>query len=110
MRPIDQETWDTYIRGVTPLGEPEPYRFSAPRFEPVRASRQIDLHGLSLADAYSATMSFLTAVTDRSVTVVTGLSGAIKKEFPHWFTHLPNLRIEEIHGGGAFKLRFRRKR
>lgn len=110
MRSIDQETWDAFASGVTPLGQPEPYHFVAPRYEQAIPRRQIDLHGLCLADAYTATMNLLSALTDRSATIVTGLSGSIKKEFPRWFDHLPNLRIEETHGGGAYELRVRRKR
>jgi hypothetical protein len=103
------DDWQTFIKHVTPLGQPKPCS-STPILERVNASRHIDLHGLCLADAYSATMNLLAAATDRSVTVVTGLSGAIKGEFPRWFDHLPHLRIEEQFGGGAFKIHFRRNR
>jgi DNA-nicking Smr family endonuclease len=105
----DDATWQAFIKNVTPLTEPKPSR-STPVLERVIASHRIDLHGLCLSDAHTATMNLLDAATDRSVTIVTGLSGAIKQEFPRWFDHLPYLRIEELHGGGSFRIHFRRNR
>lgn len=104
----DDELWNRYVENVTPLGDPKPSR---PEIAVVRviASREIDLHGLSMAEAHSFTMDFLEGASG-SVTVVTGISGAIRREFPQWFDHLPHIRLEELNGGGAYRIHIRRKR
>jgi hypothetical protein len=110
-RKTDQEIWNAFIKDVTPLGQPEPANSSQAVERIIHSPRasQLDLHGLTLVEAHTATMN-LVAATDRSVTVVTGISGVIKKEFPHWFDHLPHIKIEEMNGGGAFRLFFRKRK
>jgi DNA-nicking Smr family endonuclease len=109
VRDADKAVWEKYVEDVTPLGQIPPST-SEVAVERVILSRRLDLHGLSVAEAHTATMNFIEAATDRSVTVVTGLSGAIRQEFPCWFERMPHLRIEERNGGGAFAVHFRRKR
>lgn len=104
----DPELWDVYVKNVTPLGQagPSPPELAVERI--LQGSR-LDLHGLSVEDAYSATMDFLNGATG-SVTVVTGQSGPIRREFPQWIERIKHARIEELNGGGAFRIHFRRKR
>jgi hypothetical protein len=107
----DQRTWTAFATQVTPLGQPEPSRsVPPPLYDDVPETDVLDLHGFSLADAYAMTLDFVTASTHRSVTVVTGLSGAIKREFPMWLERYGSIRLEELDGGGAYRLHFRRDR
>ena len=73
----------------------------------------LDLHGLTIAEAHKVTLAFIEEAnrTHKAVTVITGLSGKIRREFPQWLETLPSIRaIEEMNGGGAFKIRFRKKK
>jgi DNA-nicking Smr family endonuclease len=70
----------------------------------------LDLHGMTLAEAHATTNAFLAHCHERSVTIVTGISGAIHREFPHWLDKHPIGRIEPMNGGGAFRVHLRRRR
>lgn len=75
-------------------------------------SQVIDIHGLSIAEAYAAWLDFVTAnhtLGYSVVTVITG-HGMIRSELPQWVTGDPLIRnLEELKGGGAFRLHFRRR-
>jgi DNA-nicking Smr family endonuclease len=82
---------------------------------------RLDLHGLTLERARSRLSLFLASSQSRGATlvlVITGKSGAMRREAPHWLS-LPELRslivgFEEAapaHGGtGALYVRIRRAR
>jgi DNA-nicking Smr family endonuclease len=82
---------------------------------------RLDLHGLTLERARGRLAAFLTSSQARGaalVLVITGKSGALRREVPHWLA-LPELRalvvgFEEAasaHGGaGALYVRIRRAR
>lgn len=47
--------------------------------------------------------------TRKGITVVTGKSGPICREFPLWMEGHPSVRdVEELNGGGAFRVRFKK--
>jgi DNA-nicking Smr family endonuclease len=83
--------------------------------------RRIDLHGLTQAQAHSALLHFIrqsAAQEARTVLVITGKSGVLRRQVPHWLA-LPDFRALLIgfeqaairHGGeGALYLRLRRAR
>lgn len=82
---------------------------------------RLDLHGLTLERARGRLAAFLASSQARGATlvlVITGKSGALRREVPHWLA-LPELRalvigFEEAasaHGGaGALYVRIRRAR
>ena len=82
---------------------------------------RLDLHGLTLERARGRLAAFLASSQTRGaalVLVITGKSGALRREVPHWLA-LPELRalvigFEEAapaHGGaGALYVRIRRSR
>jgi DNA-nicking Smr family endonuclease len=82
---------------------------------------RLDLHGLTLERARGRLATFLASSQSRGaalVLVITGKSGALRREVPHWLA-LPELRalvigFEEAtpaHGGaGALYVRIRRAR
>lgn len=83
--------------------------------------RRIDLHGFTQAQAHSALLHFIrqsTAQEARTVLVITGKSGVLRRQVPHWLAS-PDFRALLIgfeqaairHGGeGALYLRLRRSR
>lgn len=103
----DTALWLAYVQGITRIGHlPQP----APR--PIERSlpqgRRLDLHGLTVHEAHGRTMEFLTMTRRRYryVIIITGLSGAIRREFRHWLDSHPIRQIEELRGGGSFRVYF----
>jgi DNA-nicking Smr family endonuclease len=116
MSPEDLELWKKVTEGLVPLLP----KTSAPAIRPdalviqrPRARQsEIDLHGLTIQQACVETRQFITdakAAGLRHVTIITGLSGYIRREFPFWVDQLPEVRkIEPFSGGGAFKVYLKR--
>ncbi len=74
---------------------------------------RLDLHGMTIAEAHKATLAFIEEANrvHKAVTVITGLSGEIRREFPQWLETIPSVRkIEEMNGRGAFKIRFKKRK
>ncbi len=72
----------------------------------------LDLHNLTLQEAHAAVASFLYAshtAGRREVTVITGKSGQIAREFPIWANLNPLVRrCDPLNGGGAFIVKFKK--
>lgn len=102
--------WDIVKRRITPLGEPRGP--GEPRLVLVEEPGSLDLHNLTLQEAHASTRSYLgrcAKAGKRDVEVITGKSGKIRSEFVAWAMLDPNVRaIEELNGGGAFKVILRR--
>lgn len=103
--------WDFVKRKVTPLGEPSPGE------RPIQPIRDpffpfVDLHGLTVADAHRRVDEVIAMAAhhhEEHVTIVTGRSGIIRREFEHWVAGKAGVAgIEELNGGGAFRLRLRK--
>lgn len=113
-READERLWQAYVADVTPINGPI---IPSRRTMPLRGLRQalqpsLDLHGMTLQEAHKAVCGFLEAATGqyRSVVVVTGSSGAIRREFLHWCAGMCQVRrVETMNGGGAFRLHFPRR-
>jgi hypothetical protein len=75
----------------------------APNFE----SSLLDLHELTVQEAHDATLRFLNATSYKAVTIITGKSGVICKEFPHWM-NLWGYRYIALKGGGAYRVNTKR--
>lgn len=116
-RDPDSALWQAYVKGVTPLRGSKvsdtcasPWRFTA---NPVQAASTLDLHGKTVQEAYQETMAFIDRVKahGRSVSIVTGRSGRIRSEFREWLNGISEIsRIEELNGGGAFRIQFKRRK
>ncbi len=81
----------------------------APVLAPPARVWVLDLHGLKVMEAFEKTKSILDeakAADARSVLIITGRSGTIRKEFPEWIS---NYRYELLNGGGAFRVAIPRK-
>jgi DNA-nicking Smr family endonuclease len=113
-RRADNSLWEAATRDVKPLASEPPaippyavQRLPEPSTGP--SVHRLDLHGLTVADAHRRTRDFLESSVVRSATVVTGRSGIIRQEFRLWLQNDRRVaRIEELHGGGAFRVHFRK--
>jgi DNA-nicking Smr family endonuclease len=70
----------------------------------------VDLHGYTVQRAYRIVMDLIENRGSRkAITIVTGKSGQIRREFPLWVECHPAVReVEELSSGGAFRIRFRK--
>jgi DNA-nicking Smr family endonuclease len=103
LTPLDRRTKTRVARGRTGI------------------DRRLDLHGLTQQEAHSALLHFLrqsAAQEARTVLVITGKSGVLRREVPQWLS-LPDFRTLLIgfeqaairHGGeGALYMRLRKSR
>jgi len=115
----DRDLWLAAMRDVTPLAgrgrvvPPPPRAIPRPN-PPSPPSGVLDAHGLTVQQAHDATHRLLDhahRAGRKSVVVVTGRSGAIRREFPGWLDGNPAIgRIEELNGGGAYRLHLKRPR
>lgn len=117
MTPEDVRLWKLVTEGIIPLNFPVSAAAIRPSARPVLqnpAPTVLDLHGLTLQAAHAAVRRFVSQARHngmRHVVVITGLSGGIRREFPHWVEQLPEVRRSEtLNGGGAFRLHFARRR
>jgi DNA-nicking Smr family endonuclease len=109
----DQDVWTSYISNL----------FSTPEtsFRPDKARRdeptQLDLHGMSIQQAFHATNQFLTRhynVGSKFVCIITGKGGKINEEFPHWCNNLSFVAeieaITDTRGGwGSYFVRLKKQ-
>lgn len=117
MRPEDEELWKQVTEGLIPLvftptaAAIRPSARSFAHYRPFR--RTLDLHGMTLNEAHAQTKRVVYEAKIyglKYVTIITGLSGQIRREFPFWVEALPEARrVEALNGGGAFKV-FLKKR
>ena len=59
----------------------------------IPVTARLDLHGHTQDEAYSALGHFLAAMqsaTSRAVLVITGKSGVLRRQVPHWLNAAPN--------------------
>lgn len=115
MSSSDLELWRDFTRHVTPLhsrsvatSPPMHQRLPTPPL-----GHTLDLHGLTLTEAYAATCDFISRSMHspyRYVTIITGLSGRIRHEFRHWLDGHAIQRVEELNGGGGVRVYLRRRR
>ena len=113
---------------VLPTPKAPPPLASLSRREKAKVARgkveiggRLDLHGHTQAEAHAALIAFLrkSAARDkRTVLIITGKSGVLRRQVPHWLA-LPELRETIVgfesaaiqHGGdGALYVRLRRAR
>lgn len=118
MRPEDQELWRQVTEGIIPIvftPTAAVIRPTAPLVARHRPFRQtLDLHGLTLNEAHAQTKKVVYEARLfyglKSITVITGLSGQIRREFPFWVEALPEVRrFEPLNGGGAFRVHLKKR-
>lgn len=110
MLPRDMHLWDIVKQRCSPIGQKTAFR-SAGGVLSFGPADRLDLHGYTVQGAYEATRSFIEQARYdrlRRVTVITGRSGQIRREFPHWMrTNSDVARFIETRGGGGFHMMLR---
>lgn len=118
LKPEDRKLWEDVMSGVTRLTS-KLVRHDAPKvripIRDVRVKPVLDLHGVTVHDAYKITMEFIDEshrAGFKYVTVITGLSGQIRHEFERWLWPRRHMvrEIKPLNGGGAFKVSFFKNR
>lgn len=100
--------WERVCATVNRLGSPRSPRSYARESAPEPLC--LDLHGMTVQDAYDRTRAFL-SVSSGSVMVITGKSGIIRAEFPYWLDGFDAVAsYRECNGGGAFKIALRKRK
>jgi DNA-nicking Smr family endonuclease len=98
----DKIVWNEFVQNMNKYAPTVSY------FPPVKRAYRLDLHGMTVDSAHKTTIDFIekSKVSGlKHITIVTGLSGNIKKEFPYWLERNPHIaKIEQKSGGGAYKL------
>jgi DNA-nicking Smr family endonuclease len=109
----DDYVWLEFTKTVTPLGQPKASQPSVPNvIKQKTLTNKLDLHGLTVNEAYITTMDFVknAQYIYSSVIVITGMSGIIFKEFPKWFEkHSLVRKIEHLNNCGKFRIYFKKK-
>lgn len=113
LTPDEKELWMRVTTTVTALGDNRRPAIDAPfQFLNPIPAWVLDLHGLTVWNAFQETKSFVEKAyfaQVRRVTVITGRSGVIRDEFVEWVSRYPVQRYELLNGGGAFRLFINKK-
>lgn len=81
----DIDLWNRYIRGEIPI------RYNIVVLSNQKSKITIDLHGLTLNQAYELVFKTLSNKHHKQITVITGASGEIKRQFEFWLEN-PTLK------------------
>lgn len=108
----DLAVWNTYIDKL--------YQTPEYKFVPKKAKQDepeiLDLHGMTVQQAFNKTNSFLRRHFDlrnKMVTIITGKGGKINEEFVHWCNNLPFVSevepLTDSYGqAGAYLIRLKK--
>lgn len=70
-----------------------------------------DLHGMTVQQAHVLVMHQIDQLHDqvKYITFITGRSGIMHEEFPHWVSQSPWVKsVESVHAGGTYRVWFKR--
>jgi DNA-nicking Smr family endonuclease len=106
----DHYLWDIFIKSIRPLclgkGSYKPSTTQAPTFNKV-----LDLHGMTVQLAFLTVNDFIAEAKKNNtttITIITGLSGEIRREFPVWLDFHKGIKSHQIlNGGGAFQIKLK---
>lgn len=113
--------WEEFIKTAKPIKPKrtgkKPHNSPALKY-PAPLSHNLDLHGMTEAEAHKTLTEWLAEIekTDsRTAVVITGLGknrqGILKTNVPKWLEGHPLISsIDNSSGGGALKLRLKRKK
>lgn len=106
-----KQLWKKVTATVNPIDGP---RSPRPKVVPeLPEPTIIDLHGMTIQEAYQRVRKFLyrhgNQLQNKLVTVITGKSGDIRREFPDWLDRISTVRsFTEMNGGGAFEVKLKK--
>lgn len=109
----DEMDWNLYISN---LEENESLPISVDPPDSNHVSRRLDLHGLSIHEAWIRFTEFVdqhVVLNSKSIVVITGRSGMISREFTKWCTRAPGVisyeAIDTRNGkAGSYRIRLRK--
>lgn len=94
--------WEIIKKTISPIGT----RTGPRRRIPIPESTVLDLHGMTVQEAYLAVAEFISTRSCTDVLIITGKSGIIRKECPVWLDLNKKIRFYvEENGGGAFRIK-----
>lgn len=102
----DKRLWERVCASVRRWGDLFPSAPAPVRHVPAAPQHYLDLHGYTVDQAHAATVEFLAETKFKAVTIITGRSGQIKREFPRWMETL-NYRYATLNEG-AFRINTKR--
>ncbi len=106
----EKQLWSKITEDVSKIDQPKIVSVPTVSLSPIRSKSftpVLDLHGLTLHDAYNRSVSHIANAAGkyRYVVIITGLSGQIREEFPKWFSNHALVRsINSLRGGGAWEV------
>lgn len=109
----DKGLWALITKTVRPLGSKAPMPTAAilnaqdikPSIHPWHPV--LDLHGMTLCDAHRAVREHITTgrrLRWSKIVIITGKSGDIFQEFPHWIEDQPVKSFKLLPNGGSYQL------
>lgn len=109
----DLQVWKSWCESLSnqTLIMPKPVR----RKKPKKINQTIDLHGLTLQQAYDLTKTTVEACVankTKMLTVITGKSGQISREFLYWLQSIKNIKridpiVDKSKQIGSYKIVFK---
>jgi DNA-nicking Smr family endonuclease len=103
--------WHKIMNGGGPVMRPTVVQEIRRAYDVTHFCRIIDLHGYTVALAHSLVNEYLKEakrLSVKKVTVVTGKSGQIRREFEEWMRLNPNVtNATPKNGGGAYLVTLR---
>ncbi len=73
-------------------------------YHPLPFPHILDLHGYVIHDAFSMVSQFIEDTSYKQIIIITGKSGQINKEFPHWISRFKIVKRYEMLNSGSYKL------
>ncbi len=104
---MTNDLWKRVCATVTPLDKAPKKKITKPAKPRIRT---IDLHGMTVQDAYDLMHNVLPDWKQKTLIIITGKSGRIFREFPTWMANFPNVSgYILLPSGGAYQLTFQKK-
>ena len=97
--------WERVCQTVNRLGGNRSPRV---RVDQIPEPRFLDLHNMKVEEANRVTKRFIATATNGTITIVTGRSGVIRREFPDWLSQIAAVKSYRItNDDGAFVIKIR---
>jgi DNA-nicking Smr family endonuclease len=115
----DLELWKEYVKGVNPKGTPSgrtTKRNQHIRTNPRSSVPTLDLHGMTVHDAFLSFTAFIQKAhfnESKQVVIITGRSGQIRREFLGWLDNRKiHVLVREVtkKNEGSFLLKLRKSK
>jgi len=111
LTPEDEKVWNSYIGNL--YSKPE-HRFQPPKGRDESLKFSLDLHGMTVQQAFNAVRQFLEEHRingSKTAVVISGKSGKIADELPLWIANIEYVRkcepiLDSVGKAGAYSIYF----